>query len=143
MLIKNLITNIRKKFMVFQNFVNIFWIYEFIFLRIWMKFVYGHFKKKVGKKIFFPYFSSFLKLFHQKVWFKYQLGVLNTCLLVKNLITNIRKKFKVFQIPFPLFSFYFIIFSHLIFSDFLDSWIHFSKNLNDILHMGIICVSFK
>ena len=62
--------------------------------------------------LFFHIFPCFLNLFHQKVWVKYQQGALNTCLLVKNLITNIRTKFKVFQILFPLFSPYFIIFSH-------------------------------
>ena len=52
-------------------------------------------------KYLFHIFSCYLKLFHQKVRVKYQLGALNTCLLVKNLINNIRKKFKVFQILFP------------------------------------------
>jgi len=32
---------------------------------------------------------------------KYQLGALNTSLLIKNLITNLTKKVHGFQIPFP------------------------------------------
>ena len=72
------------------------------------------------KKTFplFPNFSMFFKAFHQKVWVKYQLGVLNTCLLVKNIITNIRTKFKVFQITFPPYFYHFFP-TLLTFSDFI------------------------
>ena len=68
-------------------------------------FVLSKIKKNREKIIFsllFYIYPCFLKLFHQKVWVKYQLGDLNICLLVKNLITNIRAKFKIFQILFPL-----------------------------------------
>ena len=37
-----------------------------------------------------PSFIMFFKAFHHEVWFKDKLDVLNTYLLVKNLITNIR-----------------------------------------------------
>ena len=84
-------------------------------------FLYSKTKKFLN---FSPFFHVF-KVFHQKVWFKYQLlGVLRTKLLVKNLITDIRTKFKVFQITFPLFYHIFPLSSY-----FLDSWIHFSLKI--------------
>ena len=87
-----------------------------------------------GKKIFFPHFSMFFKAFSPKSLSQIPARCKHLLVIVKNLITNIRTKFKVFQIPFPPILSYFP--TLLIFSDFLDSWIHFSKNLNEILHMG-------
>ena len=58
--------------------------------------------------------------FYQKVWFKNQLGVLNTYLLVKNLITNIRS-FKAFQVTsLPILSYFPIIV--ITFSGFMNSF---------------------
>ena len=75
----------------------------------------------------FPHFSPFFhvfKLFHQKVWFKYQLlGVLRTKLqLVKNLITDIRTNFKDFQITFPpILSYFSPLIIFFLFSGFMNS----------------------
>ena len=91
-----------------------------ILKEIWMKFCIW----ALFGKLYSPPFPVFFKTFNQKVWFPYQLGVKNTYLLVKNLITNIRTKFKVFLDPFSSYFPYFIIFSH-----FLDSWINFSSKI--------------
>jgi len=96
---------------------------------------------------FFHIFPCFLNLFHQKVWVKYQLDALNTWLLVKNVITNIRTKFKVFQIHFPpirpIFP-YFIIFSEFVnifrFSKFIN-WF-FKRNSFFFAHLPIFYFIF-
>ena len=66
--------------------------------KIWMKFLSKI--KNYGKKYFSPFFFWFLKLFRRDIIFKYQVGVQH--LPVSQ--SNIRTKFKVFQIIFPVHS---------------------------------------
>ena len=87
-------------------------------------------KIKTNGKKYFSIFPYFLKLFHQKVWVKYQLGVLKTCSLVKNLITNIRTKVKGCNLRFfRSFSPYGLLYIYYIYSLYLTrtfwwkSWI--------------------